>query len=198
MLKSKSPLCACGCGKPVKWCKQKKRWNTFLIGHCWKGTKRSTKWKSLKSESPLCKCGCGKPVIRSKNYPYDWNKYLCGHSASSPELRKKSSKYMKKLYKNSENHPNWQGGISKKFLGGKSYYQRNQESIRKQKLKDYYRSKKDLADSYIKRCLCAGINLRHADIPVELIAVKREQIKMKRLMKGLENENNERLESKTG
>lgn len=138
---NKHPLCKCGCGKPVKWCNQKKRWNTFLIGHCFKGKKYSPKWKPLKGDTPLCKCGCGEPVMRSQVSPYNWNTYLVGHEnkgrkrpeefcktqrkrLENPEncpfngkkhtkdSRQKMSESHKKLYENPENHPNWKGGIS--------------------------------------------------------------------------------------
>jgi len=35
------PLCACGCLKHVKWNKQKKRWNKYIVGHAAKGKKRT-------------------------------------------------------------------------------------------------------------------------------------------------------------
>lgn len=41
----------------------------------------------------------------------------------------------------------------------------------------------ELSDSYIKKLLCAGTALRHADIPDELVALKRAHLKMGRLLK---------------
>ena len=41
-LNLRNPLCACGCGKHVKWNKWNKKWNKFLFGHANKGKKWST------------------------------------------------------------------------------------------------------------------------------------------------------------
>ncbi len=44
----------------------------------------------------LCECGCGGEVNRSKNYPHDWNRFICGHSnknkKTSEETRAKISR----------------------------------------------------------------------------------------------------------
>ena len=50
----------------------------------------------------LCECGCGKPITRGKNYPYNWNRYIHGHSGKgsmkgwhhSEETKRKISKAM--------------------------------------------------------------------------------------------------------
>lgn len=33
MINQLPPLCACGCGSPVKWSKRKKDWNKYILGH---------------------------------------------------------------------------------------------------------------------------------------------------------------------
>jgi hypothetical protein len=45
------PLCACGCGKRVKWSKWNKKWNSYIIGHHWKGKKHSEKTKRKMAET---------------------------------------------------------------------------------------------------------------------------------------------------
>lgn len=41
----------------------------------------------------------------------------------------------------------------------------------------------ELTDSYVKKLLCAGTSLKHADIPDGLVDLKREHIKLGRLIK---------------
>lgn len=41
----------------------------------------------------------------------------------------------------------------------------------------------ELTDSYVKKLLCAGTSLKHADIPDGLVELKREHIKVGRLIK---------------
>jgi len=128
--RGKAPLCACGCGNPVKWVKWCKRWNKYIHGHNEKGRKRSPKWKLLEVEAPLCKCGCGQRVMRSKHYPYGWNSYLNGHNPifsmlgkhHTAETRAKMCKSIKKVVgspesrrkRNGLNSPRWKGGVTYK------------------------------------------------------------------------------------
>ena len=67
-----APLCACGCGKPVKW-KRIRGWAKFSKGHG--NAKVSPKIRS--QEAPLCKCGCGERT-KYRNGK-GWNEYKRGH-----------------------------------------------------------------------------------------------------------------------
>lgn len=55
-----------------------------------------------------CECGCGRLVTRSKVKPYDWNRFIYGHSrknkhfSSSIEVNNKISCSVKKLWENTE------------------------------------------------------------------------------------------------
>ena len=84
------PLCKCPCEKPVKWSKDKKRWNTYLTGHnnrTYKKVPRQSKYP------PLCKCGCKEPVKWNKGKKR-WNVYLSGHNVrGKPRPNKGKSKY---------------------------------------------------------------------------------------------------------
>lgn len=55
-----------------------------------------------RTKGPLCACGCGQPVLRVKKSPYNWNKYIHGHSLKgkkfSEEHRNKLSENKKKFY----------------------------------------------------------------------------------------------------
>lgn len=45
------PLCACGCGDPVKWNKRKKCWNKFIYGHNRRGKISGMKEKHHSDET---------------------------------------------------------------------------------------------------------------------------------------------------
>lgn len=68
-----APLCACGCGRPVKW-KRVRGWATYCKGHCNAKVPGGTKDQA----PPLCGCGCGEPV--KFHFGKGWNKYKQGHS----------------------------------------------------------------------------------------------------------------------
>lgn len=70
-----TPLCKCGCGKPVGWNDLKKKWNGYRKGH----------FPKQVGDNPLCKCGCGNKVNWDKGRR-KWSQYLKGHS--SKEMRK--------------------------------------------------------------------------------------------------------------
>lgn len=66
------PLCACGCGRPVRW-KRCRGWAKFRKGHG--SSKVSGKIRC--APPPLCKCGCGSPV--KFKHGVGWEEYLQGH-----------------------------------------------------------------------------------------------------------------------
>ena len=49
------PLCACGCGNPVKWDHQNKKWNRYIYSHIWIGRNHTTETKKKISEINLGK-----------------------------------------------------------------------------------------------------------------------------------------------
>ena len=44
-LRTNRPLCECGCGKKVKWNRQKEKWNRFLYCHNRRGKKLTEEHK---------------------------------------------------------------------------------------------------------------------------------------------------------
>jgi len=78
----------------------------------------------------------------------------------------------------------------------------NQEKLKslltKARRKKYRENKKHLTDAYVRFLLCDKTALSARDIPQELVNSKRELIKLKRLIKGLENEEHEGSSTKTG
>ena len=69
---SAAPLCACGCGRPVKW-KRVRGWATYCKGHSNAKVPGGTKDQA----PPLCQCGCGEPV--KFRHGLGWNPYKTGH-----------------------------------------------------------------------------------------------------------------------
>jgi len=69
---SVAPLCACGCGRPVKW-KRVRGWATYCKGH---GVAKVS-GKIRCQEAPACQCGCGEPV--KFRHGVGWNPYKRGH-----------------------------------------------------------------------------------------------------------------------
>jgi len=94
-----APLCACGCGQPVKWGRQQHKWRTYIFTHESRSEdgKRKRRKVLLKRiivrplQAPLCLCGCGKPVKRASTTRCNshWNKYVWGHHARNEETRRK-------------------------------------------------------------------------------------------------------------
>jgi len=70
--KDSAPLCACGCGRPVKW-KRFRGWAKYCKGHCNAKVPGGTKDQA----APLCQCGCGEPV--KFRFGKGWNQYKRGH-----------------------------------------------------------------------------------------------------------------------
>jgi hypothetical protein len=69
---SSAPLCACGCGRPVKW-KRVRGWATYCKGHGVVKVPAGTKDQA----APLCQCGCGEPT--KFRFGKGWNPYKRGH-----------------------------------------------------------------------------------------------------------------------
>jgi hypothetical protein len=67
-----APLCACGCGRPVKW-KRVRGWAQFCKGH---GTSKIP-CNIHTQEAPLCKCGCGETT--KFRHGKGWGEYKRGH-----------------------------------------------------------------------------------------------------------------------
>ena len=66
------PLCACGCGNPVRW-KRVRGWGCFLHGHATAKVPAGTS----KQDPPLCGCGCGQQT--KFRYGKGWNGFCRGH-----------------------------------------------------------------------------------------------------------------------
>lgn len=66
------PLCACGCGQPVRW-KRVRGWGRFLHGHACAKVPAGTRLQ----EAPLCVCGCGQRV--KFRFGKGWGEYRRGH-----------------------------------------------------------------------------------------------------------------------
>ena len=79
---TEAPLCACGCGKKVKWRKAYNRWNVYLKGH------RKSKVNIPEGVAPLCACGCGEKVKWSK-LNRCWNKVILYHQTPYAKEQKR-------------------------------------------------------------------------------------------------------------
>jgi len=104
----KTPLCACGCGRLVRWNKSKWCWSVYLSGHnrrgkpnpCSEETRRKMsealmgKYR-LPREMRVCKCKCGQTFECKTNSN---RKYIQGHYT----LR-------------GENHPRWINGLKREY-----------------------------------------------------------------------------------
>lgn len=66
------------------------------------------------------------------------------------------------------------------------------EAYRETKLKKarerYRRYRTELSDSYLRSLLCNGTDICHADIPQDLVALYREHVKVKRLLRRMRDE----------
>ena len=201
----KAPLCKCGCGQKVSWDKRYWRWYTYLVGHNMKGKlKSNAKCRPPIGENPpLCACGCGDTVKWNKG-GY-WGKYFSKHQSKniSIETRKRMSIASKKRFENPEErrrlseslkgkHPSQETRKkTSKARKGKPF--ENRRVFKKTGLnpKQYskFKQKREceiLSDHYVKgKLCCARLGLQHADIPDELVAAKREHLRLGRLLKGL-------------
>lgn len=122
--------------------------------------------------------------------------------------RKEYRKYHRE-YKKEQRSKN----IQKSRIYQKKFYEvwkkRNPDRYKKLALDYYYRNRNEyskkshlnvlnLTDSYIRQRMIKGTILNASNIPKELLKVKREHIKLGRLLKGIKNEDNERGKRKTG
>ena len=74
-------------------------------------------------------------------------------------------------------------------------YQKKYPNKRRQKEK---RQHQNLINSYVKQLLSRRTNLSALDIPIELVELKREHIKLGRLLKGIQNEDNQGSKREAG
>lgn len=63
---------------------------------------------------------------------------------------------------------------------------RNKEGWKKHAADKAKQERARLVDSYVKQVLCVGTPLRAGDIPLELVELKREQLRLQRLAKQME------------
>jgi hypothetical protein len=92
--------------------------------------------------------------------------------------REKALAYQKKHYeenkeKNRETHKSQ----------CQEYYKNNLERERKKARRYFINNSKNLSDYYVKKTICKKSNLINADIPPELVALKREYLKLIRIKK---------------
>lgn len=69
------------------------------------------------------------------------------------------------------------------------------ERERKRLRKTHIKARENLVDEYIKELLCQTGHLKHIDIPNDLIALKRAELKFKRYERKLKNEEKKKHES---
>jgi len=121
---------------------------------------------------------------KGKNY---WNSYI-------ERIRKDPEKYdrylkNKKIYNKMarEKIKNDDFLYEKNLERHRKYYHENINHCRS-KTRRYSRERsKNLTDTYVKSLICKGNSLSPNDIPVELIQLKREQMKLKRCLKEVNN-----------
>lgn len=46
----------------------------------------------------LCECGCGGEVGRSKNYPHNWNRFICGHITKNKKMSQETKDKLAKAH----------------------------------------------------------------------------------------------------
>jgi len=158
-----APLCKCGCGEHVKWGKQNRCWNKFIIGHQSRDAAYWNKQKLKLKEPPLCACGCGKKVKWSK-WNNRWNKVLYNHpinrgATHTEEVklimtrkmkeRWSDTKYKEKMcviFKRRAEDPEFIKKLSEKgkerwknpsFIGNSTEWRENQGKKTKQNWKDH-------------------------------------------------------------
>ena len=139
MIRTKGPLCACGCGEPVKK-NAKGSWNTYLMGHGRRDAVFSEEHrrnislaarKRFPQQSPqLCSCGCGQLTNvyqgKARKFVLGHNRHGADFSKQHREKLRESRKYitvteqskekisntLKEYYKDKTKHPRWLNGKS--------------------------------------------------------------------------------------
>ena len=159
---NKAPLCKCGCGEKVFWDKWRKHWNIYLKGHHFRRMKFSF---SEEHKRKIIEARKGKK-----------------HSEESKRRMSESAKG-KKISKEQRRK------ISE-ILTGKTIEKRRRYKNMKLTPNQYVKfiMKKNielLSDVYVKQLLRRGTVLRNRDFPDELVAAKREHLRLGRLLKGL-------------
>lgn len=65
-----------------------------------------------------------------------------------------------------------------------SYRKKNREKIRLKARRWMQKNVRELGDSYIKACICQKtLHLRHSDIPQQFVDSKREEVRLNRILK---------------
>lgn len=79
-------------------------------------------------------------------------------------------------------------GVKQELLNITEKYQEERQKIWRKRIDSEFGTRAErLEDSYVKHLICDGTILRNKDIPKELVALKKAQLKYKRYLK--ENEN---------
>jgi len=123
--RGKAPLCACGCGNPVKWDKWHKRWNNYINGHtarCLKTRAKISKFHKGKEKSAEHRENLSKAAKKRFENPAERmkiSKFLTGKKLSAETKRKisvantgkkKSEEHRRKHI--GLNNSQWKNGIS--------------------------------------------------------------------------------------
>lgn len=176
-MKTKAPLCPCGCGKPVKRnTRSPYTWRKYRLGH-----NSSLYRKTLKKGVKRCsRCNKKKPLKA-------FHKSKASKDGLAVKCKVCSAKLFKKWHLKNGSSKQYKKANRERAL---KYRKDNLFKVRK---KDRTRSKlhiNTLDDTYVKRILhetmkYQGLPLKFEDIPTELVAAKREHIKLGRLLRGL-------------
>lgn len=131
-------------------------------------------------EPPLCKCGCGERVLWDKKN-CKWMTYVKNHQnigrKHSLEVCAKLS-MLRKGKKQSEEH-------IKKRRESLCQFKNTGLTIKQYSKYRHKMYSGMLSDTYVKHILCQQTGLKHIDIPDELVAAKREHLRLGRLLRGL-------------
>jgi putative phosphoesterase len=171
MKRTKGTKCKCGCGGYAQ------PGRTYILGHALKGKSfteihrqrllenKKKFYNKPEAKSKLCECGCGK-------FTKPGNNYILGHNQRgkpfsqehkdkvrknrkgipvSLERRQQISETLKKLYRNKENHPRWQGGLSLE-LYGEDFNSKVKQNIRKNDA--HFCQLCGESETYLKEKLC--------------------------------------------
>ena len=176
---TKAPLCKCGCGEKVFWDKWRKHWNIYLKGHHFRRMKFSFSEEHKRKISEDRK---GKKHSEESKKKISEARKGKKHSEESKRRMSESAKG-KKISKEQRRK------ISE-ILTGKTIEKRRRYKNMKLTPNQYVKfiMKKNielLSDVYVKQLLRRGTVLRNRDFPDELVAAKREHLRLGRLLKGL-------------
>ena len=170
--KGKAPLCKCGCKGKVKWSRHG-HWNTYINYH---GRRGKTRHKKPIGKAPFCKCGCKKKVNWNEG-KHRWNTYINYHQT-------RSCKFYKNQNKNKGKAPLCKCGCKGKVKWSNTNscwntYIKNHSN--RGKKNPFWRHGPEVG--YLIYLITQGTDLKYKDIPPELIELKRESLKLHRLIK---------------